>query len=90
MIYSEILTNKELVISALPLVNLTLSQWGTILEHCEQVKKKEGEGELFKALETLVSNQSKIEVMTMISANCYEELNDPVSDKVTEQIVVGF
>ena len=38
----------------------------------------------------IVTNQSRIEVMTMISANCYEELNDPVSDKVSEQIVVGF
>ena len=88
MIYSEVLTKKELVMSALPLSNLTLGQWGTLLEFCEQTKKKDSE--LFKIFETLVSNQSRIEVMTMISANCYEELNDPVSDKVSEQIVVGF
>lgn len=91
MIYSELLTKKELVISAMPLVNLTLTQWGVFLEHCEQIKKKEGsESELFKTLETLLTNQSRIEVMTMITANCYEEFNDPVSDKVTEQLVVGL
>ena len=52
------MTNRELLQKALPLVSLTEKQWNAISNHIKQVKK----GEVATALETLISNQAKIEV----------------------------
>lgn len=59
MIYSNNLTNRELLLNAMPLVSLSRKQWNLILDHIQGTN-----GELLKVFETIIGNQSKIEVMS--------------------------
>lgn len=52
------MTNRELVQKAMPLVSLSNEEWETINKHLEKQS-----GTLFNALQTLITNQARIEVM---------------------------
>ena len=82
MIYSENLTNKELLLNAMSLSSLSREQWNIIVRHVNNVEQLEGsDSELLKALELLVTNQSKMEI-TNNYFDCYmRELNDPVREQ---------
>ena len=86
MIYSKNLTNRELVQNAMPLVSLTRKQWNLLLKHIENVECVEGDGDLFKTLETLLNNQTRIEVLGNYRTYYKDTLDDPVSEKAVQII----
>ena len=77
MIYSENLTNRELVMNAMPLVSLSREQWNALLKHVEELEVSSSKDSvLFTALKTAVSNQSRLEVI-----NCYIDYYGDLLDK---------
>lgn len=80
MIYSKNLTNRDLMRNAMPLVSLSRKQWSLILKHTENIECA-GDGELFKTLETLIDNQSRLEVIGGYVEYYKDTLDEPVSDK---------
>ncbi len=78
MIYSENLTNKELLKNAMPLVSLTRMQWNIILAYAERLENSKSNPELQSVLEVLISNQSKLEIMEQYSYYYYDELDNKV------------
>lgn len=83
MIYSNNLTNKELLANALPLVSLSRKQWNAFMKHLQQIES-EGESDLYRALSTLCRNQSKIEVISNFGFYYNKELNEQVPEKSIE------
>lgn len=81
MIYSKNLTNRELLQNAMPLSSLSRKQWNMLLKHIENIECAEGESELFKTLETLMNNQTRIEVIGNYVSFYKDTLDDPVSEK---------
>ena len=78
MIFSNDLTNKELLVNALPIMSLSRKQWNAFMAHMESLES-EGETELFSALKTLCRNQSKIEILSAFGFYYNKELNEPVA-----------
>ncbi|SEP81184.1 hypothetical protein SAMN04487977_101499 [Treponema bryantii] len=70
------MTNRELLQKAMPLYSLSEEQWNEILE-----VKTRLSGSALSALETLVSNQAKLEVMT----NYIDYFFDSLDKKITEK-----
>ena len=81
MIYSKNLTNRDLMQNAMPLVSLSRKQWSLLLKHAENIECTEGSSELFKAIETLIDNQSRLEVIGGYVAFYKDTLDEPVSEK---------
>lgn len=81
MIYSKNLTNRELLQNAMPLSSLSRKQWNMLLKHIENIECAEGESELYKTLETLMNNQTRIEVIGNYVSFYKDTLDDPVSEK---------
>lgn len=81
MIYSDNLTNRELLMNAMPLSSLSREQWNLALAHVQSTN-----GEVHKVLETLIANQSKLEVISNYKEYYYENLDEPV----TEHSVTGL
>ena len=59
--YTENINRRELLTLAMPFVNLTKSQWDTLLEITEEVKLTNSK--LYQILEILKANQARIEIM---------------------------
>lgn len=79
------LTNRNLIKKAMPLQNLTRKQWNAILALTDGLS----ETDLLKALNTMISNQAKIEVMNNYAFYYEAELDKPVSDvKLTDLMVI--
>lgn len=86
MIYSENLTNRELVMNAMPLVSLSREQWNTVLKHLENIEVDSGsQSVLFTALHTVIENQSRLEVI----GNYFDYYGDLLSKPVREKSVKG-
>lgn len=83
MIYSNNLTNRELLLNAMPLVSLSRKQWNLILDHIQGTN-----GELLKVFETMIGNQSKIEVMSNYLEYYYEHIEDPVNEESITGLLV--
>ena len=83
MIYSNDLTNKELLANALPIVSLSRKQWNAFMVHMESVEKGD-DPDLFNALKTLCRNQSKIEILSAFGFYYNKELNEPVAAESIE------
>lgn len=81
MIYSDNLTNRELLLNAMPLSSLSREQWNLALTHVQSTN-----GEVHKVLEILIANQSKLEVISNYKEYYYENLDEPV----TEHSVTGL
>ena len=82
MIYSENLTNRELVMNAMPLVSLSREQWNSIIEHCEENEVTNGcDSILVIALKTMIVNQSRLEVMSNYFDYHLEDLDNQVCEK---------
>ena len=81
MIYSDNLTNRELLMNAMPLSSLSREQWNVVLTHIQSTN-----GEVHKVLDTLIANQSKLEVISNYKEFYYENLDEPV----TENSVTGL
>ena len=81
MLYSENLTNRELVRNAMPLIGLSREQWNSLLEHCEELTVSSGNHILIDALKTLVVNQSRLEVIN----NYLEYHIDKIDSLITEK-----
>lgn len=91
MIYCENLTNRDLITTALPMVNLSREQWKIFLSLCRQEENTNGkQSELYKVLEILCKNQARLEVMNMLAVNCNEDLDCIIKDESTEQIIIGL
>ena len=73
MIYSNNLTNRELLLNAMPLFSLSRNQWNIILQYASSQS-----GELSKALEVMITNQSRLEVI--------RNYRDYYDDKLDEQV----
>ena len=77
MVYSENLTNRELVMNAMPLVSLSREQWNALLKHVEELEvSSASDSVLFTALKVAVTNQSRLEV-----TSCYFDYYGDLLDK---------
>ena len=82
MIYSDDLTNKELLLNAMPLVSLSRTQWNTFIKHVLEVEKKEGaDSDIIKVLETLTANQSRIEITNNYVDSYMRDMDKPVNEE---------
>ena len=70
------MTNRELLQQAMPLTSLTESQWETLLKHVQEVK-----GVLHETLATLISNQSRLEIISNYSDYYSDTLNNQIGEK---------
>lgn len=86
MTYSENLTNRELVRNAMPLKGLSREQWNSLICHVKNLTETNVNPLLESSIKTLISNQSKIEVMDLISVYYLAELNEPVKDYVVSEL----
>ena len=86
MVYSENLTNRELLKNAMPLKSLTRAQWNTILAYAEELKNMDNDSALRTTIDTLISNQSKIEIMEQYSYYYLNELDNKVCDESIEML----
>ena len=77
------MTNREIIAKAMPLYNLTNSQWEEINKLIEHTKEKV----LLSAIKTLVTNQARIETMCVIFDCNNDLLDNIVREETTEQSV---
>ena len=70
------LTNRDLLKKAMPLKSITRKQWNAILALADGLS----ETDLSIALNTMISNQAKIEIISNYSFYYSQELDKPVSD----------
>lgn len=78
MLYKSKITYKDKLFHALPLVSLTRKQWKQILKLAEAV---ESEQETFKALETLIDNQCRLEIIGDYAEYFKDSLNKQIAEK---------
>lgn len=71
------MTNKELMIKAMPLNTLSNAQWKTIQRHIEEIERS-GNKELLDALDALQTNQARIEVMSNYNDYYSDVMDEPV------------
>ena len=69
-------TNRDLLKKAMPLQSLTRKQWNAVLALTDGLS----DTDLLRGLNTLISNQAKIEVINNYSFYYSEGLDRPVSD----------
>ena len=74
------MTNRDLMIKAMPLNTLSRSQWKTILKHIEEIEHS-GNKELLTALETLHTNQARLEVMSNYNDFYCDLMDEPVREE---------
>ena len=86
MVNTGNLTHRELVRKAMPLVSLSKSQWRTLTDHIETLEREKNETAK-EVLETLITNQSRIEVMNNYCSYFGDVFDDTVSDKSTELVI---
>lgn len=86
MTYNENLTNKELVRNAMPLKGLSREQWNSLLCHVKNLAETNVNPLLESSIKILLSNQSKLEVMDLISVYYINELNEPVKDYTVKEL----
>lgn len=77
MIYSDNLTNRELLMNAMPLSSLSREQWKVIFKHLESLERS-NKTDLLEVLQTLCSNQSKLEVINNYTEYYFDTLNNSV------------
>ena len=70
------LTNRDLLKKAMPLKSITRKQWNAILALADGLS----ETDLSIALNTMISNKAKIEIISNYSFYYSQELDKPVSD----------
>ena len=70
------MTNRGLLQQAMPLSSLTESQWETLLKYSQEVN-----GVLHEALATLISNQSRLEIISNYSDYYGDTLNNQIGEK---------
>lgn len=78
------MTNKELILKAMPLYNLTNDQWDSVQKLIETTSDKL----LLSALETITSNQSKIETLCMIF-DSNPDINNTVRQERVQLATIG-
>ena len=83
MVISNNLTNKDLLVNALPIMSLSRNQWNAFMKLLESVER-EGESDLFDALKTLCRNQSKIEILSAFGFYYNQDLSSQVPEKSIE------
>ena len=71
------MTNKELMIKAMPLNTLSNAQWKIITKHVEEIERS-GNKELLDALDALQTNQARIEVMSNYNDYYSDVMDEPV------------
>ena len=75
------MTNRDLLNKALPLTSLSEKEWNEITELQNKVT-----GVLLSALETLITNQARIEVL----ANYKDYYGDRLDETVPEESISGI
>lgn len=81
MIYSENLTNRELLNKAMPLISLSRKEWNVLLKFVAELEQKEGvDSVLYKAVQKVQNNQAKIEVMSNYNDYYADILEEPVRE----------
>ena len=70
------MTNRELLQKAMQLVSLTEEEWNEIV-----ALQNKATGCLYTALETLVSNQAKLEISSCYKDYYGDRLDEPVPEK---------
>ena len=80
------MTNRELILKAMPMHNLTNSQWNAVQKLAEQTKDSVSAS----ALKILLCNQSKLEIMCMLFDNCSDILGEESRKDTVELAVVGL
>lgn len=80
MTHSTNLTNRELLQNAMPLLSLSRTQWNELMKYIEIVEQETGvESTIYKALEIIVTNQTKIEVINNYCFYYHSDLDQPVA-----------
>lgn len=80
------MTNRELILKAMPMHNLTNNQWNAIQKLADQTK----DNVLESALKILICNQSKIETLCMIFDNCSDISEQESREETVEIAVIGL
>ena len=73
-------TNRELLNKAMPFRSLSRKDWNTFISHLEQVEKS-ADTETLKILQTLFTNQARIEVIGNYNDYYSDILEEPVREK---------
>ena len=71
------MTNRELLQKAMPLKSLSEQEWNVLNDYVEKLK----DNSIYVVLQTLITNQSRIEVM----ANYFDYFADKLDEPVTEK-----
>lgn len=72
------MTNRELLQKAMPLFSLSSKQWDMLVKHIEVIGQTDIN--LYNALNKLLQNQAKIEIMDNYLDYFYDDLNSPVNE----------
>ena len=70
------MTNRELIKTAMPLSTLSESEWNEIV-----ALQNKATGSLLSALETLISNQARLEIFSCYKDYYADRLDEPVPEK---------
>lgn len=85
MIYCENLTNRDLLRNAMPLVSLEHEQWKLIMRYMETATLEKS---IKDVLETVLVNQSRIEVLNSYGIYYGDKYDEPVPQKSVEMTVI--
>ena len=78
-------TNKDQLVMAMPLTNLTSEQWEKLIIQADKIKGSEGENSLiYKTIQQLMTNQSRLEVIASYIDYHGDKLLEPVTEKKYE------
>ena len=81
----ENLTRRGLLQTAMPLSTLSRVQWNAVLNHVRAVEVV-GNTDLYDAIQTLVRNQSRIEIL----GDYQDYFHDTLDEPVREDAIVDF
>lgn len=78
------MTNRELILKAMPLYNLTNEQWDAV----NRLLDSETDSVLKSALKTLFTNQARIETITIINDFNNDVLDNNVYETQSIQFII--
>lgn len=74
------MTNRELLLKALPLTSLSRKEWNLLIEHIREIESKEPESLLLDTLNIIATNQARVEVTSNYNFYYGDILDKPVDE----------
>ncbi len=86
MLFIDNLSNRELLSNAMPLKSLSREQWNSVLQFYSKYLDTNN-NTLLNAVHTLITNQSRIEVISKYNECYMNEIDDFVKEE-SEQLFI--